>query len=496
MNITQILALEDLTQLTANLKMRPTDMPVSNFETLKSQYDVTAHKVFDQTYRPKKTVRKNSGEKDSKGADIITTSSVEVARIAFPFQETIVKRAASFLFGSDVGLDIDTGTDAGLEKVSTMLKKILTSNKSGNLNKQVARALFSETEVAEYWYPVKDDGYWGDISSSKFKLRCKLFSPFLGDALYPHFDDFGDMDAFSRGYYLNETSENGNDLKIEYLDCFTRKETIRFQYRNGQWNRINFITTDPQTGVQTKVASAPNMAGRIPIVYYYQKNSEWYGVQSLIDRFEDTISNFADTNDYFGRPVLTIDGDISSLPDKGETGKVIQLEKDTKAAYLTWDQAPEAIKLELNVLESGIYSNSQTPNISFEQVKGISAVSGIALKLLFMDAHLKAIDKVEIFGTALQRRFNIIKGFIGSMDSGLKAKAEQLEVAPIITPYMPSNEQELLTMLVGATAGKAIMSQKTAVKLAGQVDDTEAEFKQIKDEEETASSIENQNPTV
>ena len=238
------------------------------------------------------------------------------------------------------------------------------------------------------------------------------------------------------------------------------------------------------------------MAGRIPIVYYYQKNPDWYGVQALIERFEDTISNFADTNDYFGRPILTLNGSIDSMPDKGEAGKIIQLDKDVTASYLTWDQAPEAIKLELDYLEAGIYANSQTPNIAFDQVKGIGSVSGIALKLLFLDAHLKAQDKIEIFGTALQRRFNIIKGFIGTMDNALKAKAEQLEVTPIITPYMPSNEQELLTMLVGATAGKAVMSQKTAVKLAGQVDDVETEFKQIKDEEETTSLIDKSEPTI
>jgi len=496
MNITQILSLTDLNQQVANLKQRPSDMVAPIVETLEKQFDVTQHKVFDITHRPKKMVRKNTGEKDSKGVDILATEAVEVARIAFPFQETIVKRAASFLFGSDVGLSMDTGKDAQLEKVSEMLKKILSSNKAGNLNKQIARALFSETEVAEYWYPVKDENYWGDVSKSQYKLRCKIFSPFLGDSLYPHFDEFGDMDAFSRGYYLNQVNEQGSTIETEFLDCFTRTETIRFKYTEGKWEQIKLISTDPQTGAQTEVTSAPNMAGRIPIVYYYQKNPDWYGVQALIERFEDTISNFADTNDYFGRPILTLNGSIDSMPDKGEAGKIIQLDKDVTASYLTWDQAPEAIKLELDYLEAGIYANSQTPNIAFDQVKGIGSVSGIALKLLFLDAHLKAQDKIEIFGTALQRRFNIIKGFIGTMDNALKAKAEQLEVTPIITPYMPSNEQELLTMLVGATAGKAVMSQKTAVKLAGQVDDVETEFKQIKDEEETTSLIDKSEPTI
>lgn len=480
MNITEILTLENVNEIVANLKIRPVIYPAPDVETLKAQYDVTSHKIFDKVYRPDKLVNKQST--NAKG--IITTFQVSepVARIGFSFQDIIVNRAVSFLFGSEVTLDCEPEGNKQ-ELVLSMLTKVLTSNKSSNLNKELACRLFSETECAEYWYPVKDEDYWSKYSTvAKYKLRCKIFSPFLGDFLYPHFDQYGDMDAFSRGYYINEANGAEASKQVEYLDCYTRDFIYRFK-NSGQWMRVPFITTDPETGEETEVDMAPNYAGRIPIVYYRQPKSEWEKVQSLIERYEDRVSNLADTNDYFGHPMLTVDGEVVGMPDKGERGKILQLGNGVKAAYLAWDQAPESVKLELDTLKNSIYSLTQTPDISFEQIKGLGNISGVALKLLFLDAHLKAQSKISIFSTALQRRYNIIKGFIGAMDADVKNESSNLEVAPIITPYLPSNETELIQMLVSATGGKAVMSQKTAVKLAGQVADTNAELEQIQKEE-------------
>lgn len=486
MNIQDILSEEDVALQVSQLMVRPFNMPSGVLQTLKDQYEPESHRVFDKTYRPDKIGRRPSGQKDDKGDDIMESYTILVSRIAFPFQKTICKRAASFLFGSDVTFDYDTQKDQSMNKVIEMITKILKSNRSTSINKELARRLFSEMEVAEYWYPVKDDRYWGSISKSKFRLRCKLFSPFLGDRLFPHFDDFGDMDAFSRHYFILEDQKN-----VEYLDLFTRTAVYRYKMSEQGWQKVTFKVTDPETGNVTEVDKAPNLAGRIPIVYYYQKETDWSDVQPLIERFEDTVSNFADTNDYFGRPILTVNGDVLSMPDKGESGKLIQMEKDATAKYLTWDQAPEAVKLELNTLEDNIFSNSQTPNISFDKLKGIGNPSGVALKLMFLDATLKALDKIETFGPALSRRINIIKGFIAAMDNNLSDACDALEIEPVITPFMPSNEKDLIDFLTTGTGGKAVMSRKTAVKLAGQVTDIDAEVKAIQDEESASLA----NPT-
>ena len=80
--------------------------------------------------------------------------------------------------------------------------------------------------------------------------------------------------------------------------------------------------------------------------------------------------------------------------------------------YVSWQQAPEAVKLEIETLLKLIYTITQTPDISFDAVKGLGAISGVALKLLFMDAHLKVQDKCEIFDDYLQRRVNVLLEYV------------------------------------------------------------------------------------
>ena len=65
--------------------------------------------------------------------------------------------------------------------------------KINSFNRRLAREVFYfVVQVAECWFPVesKNSHYGFD---SKFKLRVALFSPLLGDELYPLFRRTDDM---------------------------------------------------------------------------------------------------------------------------------------------------------------------------------------------------------------------------------------------------------------------------------------------------------------
>src|SRR5690606_11773903 len=66
---------------------------------------------------------------------------------------------------------------------------------------------------------------------------------------------------------------------------------------------------------------------KIPLIYFPQDDyrTEWADVQSMIDRLEELISNFADSNDYNGSPILVARGMIKSFSAKGERGKVLEM---------------------------------------------------------------------------------------------------------------------------------------------------------------------------
>ena len=92
------------------------------------------------------------------------------------------------------------------------------------------------------------------------------------------------------------------------------------------------------------------------------------------------------------------------------------------AKYLSWDQSPESIKLEGGTLKDLIHYMTGTPDISFENLKQIGPISGIALRLMFMDAHMHASDKEEIFGKGIQRRINFLKAALVKINAVMAKK--------------------------------------------------------------------------
>lgn len=140
-----------------------------------------------------------------------------------------------------------------------------------------------------------------------------------------------------------------------------------------------------------------------------------------------------------------------------------------------------------------------TFNKSIFKEKGIGAVSGVALKLLFMDAHLKVQDKCEVFDDYLQRRLSVIQAFLAQMNAKDKAFVDacgSLVIEPEIVPFMIEDEAANVNLLLSATGQKAICSRKTAVQQLGWVNDTDAEIEQIETEESAASYSSIYEPTV
>lgn len=235
--------------------------------------------------------------------------------------------------------------------------------------------------------------------------------------------------------------------------------------------------------------------GKIPVVFGCQEHVEWADVQVLIDRLEKLLSNFADTNDYHASPKIFVQGEVKGFSKKGETGSIIEGEDGATAQYLSWQNAPESVKLEIETLLRMIYTITQTPDISFDAVKGLGAISGVALKLLFMDAHLKVADHQEVFDEYLQRRVNVIKAYVGQFNMKLQNDANMLQIEPEITPYMIEDDQAEVTKWTTANGGKPLVSQKLSAKLARLSKDPDADFAQMQAESDRAASFFINEPT-
>lgn len=462
MTIQEILAMvETPAEMIQELKSgRLNDMP--DIKKYVDAINPLNHKVMDTTERKDKIIQKEDGSKVPE----------PVARIALALQKLIVKRSSAFLFGNPVKIFNKTDGEQ-FEIIHKAIIQILEDVKINSLNRKIARILFSCTEVAELWYPIELEGEDLYGIGSKFKLKMKILNPMKGEVLHPYFDDYGDLVAFSREYSIKKNSE-----QTTYFEIYTDKVLMKYDVTNGE-------------PVLVEGYPKENPIGKIPIVYASQEQADFEDVDFLINRLEKLLSNFADTNDYHAAPTIFIKGKVLGFAKKGESGKIIEGERDSEAAYLSWQNAPESVKLEIETLLRMIYTISQTPDISFEGVKGLgSSVSGKALRMLFLDAHLKVEDKMEIFDEYLVRRMSIIKAFLQKMNPKLKADLKAIKLESTVTPYMIDDEADRLDIIMTATGNKPVISQKSGVKMAGFSKNAEEEYKQIQTEHQQANAFE------
>lgn len=418
------------------------------------QYEPEKHNIMDTAVRPDKLITT-----DDKG----TTKSVSVARLSIPMQKKIVGLAAAFLCGNPIQLSGSPANEAEKKMLAVVLKT-WSKNKLYFDSKTLAKIMMSETEAAEIWYvQPAPERYWANTPNEgrKLRIRMKIIANSLGDSLYPVFDNSGDMVAFGRGYKL---SVDGKDE--EHFDVYTEDTVYLGVKKESSW----------------EMATEANQLGKIPVIYYCQPKPEWSDVQTLIDRFEKTLSNHSDTNDYYSSPMVKVKGTVKGFASKGETGKVLELEEGADAEYMSWDQSPKSLELEFKNLRSLIYDLTDTPDISIEQMKSLGTYSGVALKLLFLAAHLKAADKEEIFGKCMQRRINLIIEAMTKVNVELE-RGSGIEITPQFEYFLPKDEEGMVNMLVNAVGGgKPIMTTETAVRKNPLVDDPEQEIELLKEQ--------------
>jgi len=454
MNIKDILDKykDDYTKLTTALCKDPVERDIGkNIEEYQGEHEILN--------RPVKTVGTGTSSK-----------RIVQAKLVIRHQRKIVNMAVSFLFGDPVKLSLNNKEESYQEAFG-LIQDIWNKNKLEYFNKKLARRLFVETKVAELWYVTIDNI---NIKHIKVVLLCSK----NGDEIYSHFNENGDLDAFTRKYKLVDVDEKTYD----HVDIYTAENIIKGTKKEN-W----------------EVDKKENLYGKIPVIYYQQEEPEWLGVQSEIDRSEMLISKFADTNDYFGSPTLMIKGKIVNPPDKAEVGKLLQFSGEADIAtgkinygdadYLTWENAPESIKLEYDTLKDIIHAQTSTPDLSFNNVKGLTQTSGETLKYLFMDAILKAKDKEEVFGEALTRRNNLLKAMLGTTSLKDKQKLVELDISIEFGDVLPKSVTELVSSLSTARGGDSIMSQEEAVRKNPLVSDAEEDIERLKKEKGDENSL-------
>lgn len=452
--------------------------PESNLNDILKEIDIDLHEVMDPSIRKDKPVyRKAAAAKRNEAyptnarfsmaepeAEKVLERMEKINRVNLSMQKLICDKRVSFCLANPVirtysGL----GTDEEHEQVRFPMERIYFDNKIPTHDRETARNIFTYTEVAEYWYPVelKERSMKYGFDSNK-KLRVSMFSRENGYKFFPLKDRNGDLICFSM-----EWQEKLLGKLTTFFWSFTDEEIVKFK-RVGAWK-------------WEVVESDPHDLGKIPIVFGWQMYPEYRPATSAIKRLEKILSNHGEINDYHSAPKLFLKNadKIDGVGEKGQAGIVLQGKGEADAKYITWDHATDSVKLEIDNLLMIIYSLTQTPNISFDNIKGIGPISGVATKLLFLDAHLAVKDKEGVLLDFQQRRNSIVTSYLGIMEPALKPLVDKVEINSKLNPFMIADDKEKAEIAQIENGNLPVKSQETTVIEAG---GNKEEYEKIKAE--------------
>lgn len=484
MTLEEILALPDIGQKISLLKKgRKTEHP--NKVELWNDWNPAQHEILTdkEKYPDRKVLEKESeskfDEKTGKTYEVEAKyKTEEVNRISIPLEQDIVNIHTAFTVGIEPKIDCNP-SDESEEKLLSAVRKVFKTNKIKFRNKKIVRSWLSEQEVAEYWYVVEDDSFWaklwksiktsfgGKIKPNK-KLKSVVWSPFRGDTLYPFFNDEGDFVSLSREY-----KKNVDDSEVTLFMTITDSWVYI-------WNESSL----------TEENSFKHGFKKIPVIYAYRPEAYCAKIKTFRVRLEKLLSNYADCVDYHFFPLLKLIGDVIGFAGKTKD-RIVKLENGADAQYLTWNQVPDTVKFEAENLTNMAYNMTNTPRISFEEMKGIGNVSGIALKLMFMNAHMAVSNHAEDIEEFLQRRVNFIVSALSSINpTEFRIAASTIEIETEVVPFMIDDVKDKVTTAVSAVSG-GVWSRREGIIFAGNADRLEEELKEIEDDMKTEESKKN-----
>lgn len=418
---------------------------------LMQEFDPTRHPVMNKQKYP----------------DIVTEEGIEyVTRVTCDLQRLATKRMTELVTGIPVKRIYKPGNDRQKE-IALYLESIYERNRIDSVNNERCNMLFAGCEVLTLWYAIEErNNLYG--FTSPLKLRCRNFSPMLGDDLYPLFDEYGDMIAMSVGY----TRKKGRKT-VQYFDTYTSNKHIKWSNENGAW---------------AEVENENITLGKIPCVYAWRPTPIWEDTSKTVYEIEWALSRNGNYLRQNSKPVFIVFADEAiSYGDEKSPNKefrtVMQYPSNGRAEYVTWTQAVENLKFYVEQLRDLFFTQLQLPDWSYGKMSQ-QALSGESRKQMFIDAQLKVKDESGRLIEFFDREVNVVKAFAKIMlGDSYASDIDALKVETLITPFAITDEKDTINNLMAANGGKAIMSQRESIELYGHSDDVDRTLQEIADED-------------
>lgn len=436
----------------AALKEKTIVVPVwSGRFGLVQQFDPTKHPVMNKQKYP----------------DIVTDEGIEyVTRVTCDLQRLATKRMTELVTGIPPKR-VYTPNNDRQKQIAAYIESIYDRNRINSVNNERLNMLFAGCEVFTLWYAIEERNTLYGFSSP-LKLRCRNFSPMLGDELYPLFDEYGDMIAMSVGY----TRKKGRKY-VQYFDTYTADKHIKWSNENGGW---------------AEVENENITLGKIPGVYAWRPTPIWEDTSKTVYEIEWALSRNGNYLRQNSKPIFIVFADeaISYGDEKSpnkEFRSVMQYPQNGRAEYVTWAQAVENLKFYVEQLRDLFFTQLQLPDWSYGKMSQ-QALSGESRKQMFIDAQLKVKDESGRLIEFFDREMNVVKAFAKIMlGESYAADIDALKVETLITPFAITDEKDTINNLMAANGGKALMSQRESIEMYGHSDDVDKTLREIAEED-------------
>lgn len=419
---------------------------------LVNEYDPKKHPVMNKSIYP--DVVQEDGTID------------RVTRVTYDMQRLAVKRMAELCCGIPVKRVYRPENDRQKE-IAMYIEKIFQRNRIDSVNIDRCNMLFASCEIFTLWYAVEQKNALYGFESN-LKLRCRSYSPMLGDELYPLFDEYGDLVAQSIGYTRKIDRKN-----IQYFDTYTADHHYKWTCESGkEWELVE----------DEKIVLM-----KIPGIYAWRPTPIWEDQSRSVYEMEWSMSRNGNYLRKNSKPLFCVFADEeinygSEKNEKMEYRSILQFPKGSTAGYATWQQAIENLKFYIAELRQSFFTQLQLPDWSYESMKA-NPMSGESRKQLFIDSQLKVKDESGRLIEFFDREVNVIKAFLKIMlGEELAADIDALPVENIVTPFTISDEKDTINNLVTANGGKPIMSQRESIEEYGHSSDVDRTLEEITQE--------------
>lgn len=444
-----------------DLKQKSITIP--SWEKIKIDYEPTLHAITKDT----DTLR------DKRRSDGVLEKS---ARITVGLEKMLVNRITEFTCAIPIKRYYSNIEDNEEKKnIVTALEAIYKYAHIDSENIKRLRAYYAGCECFTIWYTVKKPNRLYGFDS-KYKLKCKTYSPIDGVKLYPLIDETDDMIAMSFEYEKKVNVRREGEIEVDtytFFETYTADKHYKWVNKGHEWEPV--------------IDGEEIIIMKIPGAYIWRSAPIFDGLTVLREEIEYALSRNSNVVAYNSAPIIKVSGEVKGTEEKGESRRIWRVTNGGDVSYVSWAQSTAALEYDVSNMIKLFFMQAQIPDVSFDAMKSLGNIGYDARMTLFTDAHLKIGDESGPIVEFLEREEHVIKAFLKKMNVTWESLVDEVEVEHTITPYVHNDEGTRIQRAMQANGGGAIMSLRESIEYANMTSDVDATLEAIKQDKKDAT---------